>query len=42
VLESTYFKKEHIPRKETGERFIESVQDTLERGGTALIPAFAI
>jgi putative mRNA 3-end processing factor len=42
VLESTYFEKDHIPRKETEEKFIESVQDTLEKGGTALIPAFAI
>lgn len=42
VLESTYFGEDHIPRKETEERFIESVLDTLDRGGTALIPAFAI
>jgi putative mRNA 3-end processing factor len=42
VLESTYFGEDHIPRKETEERFIESVYETLERGGTALIPAFAI
>jgi len=42
VLESTYFGEEHIPRKETEERFIGSVIETLERGGTALIPAFAI
>jgi putative mRNA 3-end processing factor len=42
VLESTYFGEEHLPRKETEERFIESVLETLERGGTALIPAFAI
>ncbi len=42
VIESTYFEKDHIPRKETEEKFIESVQDTLEKGGTALIPAFAI
>ncbi|MGA9188345.1 MAG: MBL fold metallo-hydrolase [Methanosarcina sp.] len=42
VLESTYFGEEHIPRKETEERFIESILETLDRGGTALIPAFAI
>jgi len=42
VLESTYFGEDHIPRKETEERFIESILDTLDRGGTALIPAFAI
>jgi putative mRNA 3-end processing factor len=42
VLESTYFGEDHIPRKETEERFIESIIDTLEIGGTAIIPAFAI
>lgn len=42
ILESTYFGEDHIPRKETEGRFIESVLDTLDRGGTALIPAFAI
>jgi putative mRNA 3-end processing factor len=42
VLESTYFGEDHIPRKETEERLIESILDTLDRGGTALIPAFAI
>jgi putative mRNA 3-end processing factor len=42
ILESTYFGEDHISRKETEERFIESVRETLDRGGTALIPAFAI
>lgn len=42
VLESTYFGEDHIPRKETEERFIESILDALDRGGTALIPVFAI
>jgi putative mRNA 3-end processing factor len=42
ILESTYFGEDHIPRKETEERFIESIYETLDRGGTALIPAFAI
>ncbi len=42
VTESTYFGVDHIPRKETEARFIESIIDTLDRGGTALIPAFAI
>ena len=42
LLESTYFGEDHVPRKETEERFIESVLETLENGGTALIPAFAI
>ncbi len=42
ILESTYFGEEHVPRKETEERFIESILDTVDRGGTALIPSFAI
>ncbi|MFY1110260.1 MAG: MBL fold metallo-hydrolase [Methanosarcinaceae archaeon] len=42
ILESTYFGEEHTPRKETEERFIESVWETLDMGGTAIIPAFAI
>jgi putative mRNA 3-end processing factor len=42
VLESTYFGEEHVQRKETETKFIESVLETLDRGGTALIPAFAI
>ena len=42
ILESTYYGEEHVPRKETEARFIESVLDTVDRGGTALIPAFAI
>jgi putative mRNA 3-end processing factor len=42
MLESTYFGEEHVPREETEARFIESILDTLDRGGTALIPAFAI
>jgi putative mRNA 3-end processing factor len=42
ILESTYFGEDHIPRKETEEMFIESVQETIDRGGTAIIPAFAI
>ena len=42
ILESTYFGEEHPPRKETEECFIESVWETMDRGGTAIIPAFAI
>lgn len=42
VIESTYFGEDHVPRKKTEERFIESIHETLDRGGTALIPAFAI
>ena len=33
AIESTYFSKEHIPRKETEAAFIESLQSTLDIGG---------
>ncbi len=42
LIESTYFGKNHTPRKELEERFIESVRDTLDSGGKAIIPAFSI
>jgi putative mRNA 3-end processing factor len=42
VLESTYFGEDHLAREETEAMFIESIHETLDRGGTALIPAFAI
>ncbi len=42
IIESTYFSVDHPPRKETEERFIESLYATLDIGGTVLIPAFAI
>lgn len=42
VIESTYFGKNHPPRKKLEERFIGSVKETLDNGGTALIPAFSI
>lgn len=42
VVESTYFGEDHVPREETEAAFIESVWETLDRGGTAVVPAFAI
>lgn len=42
VVESTYFGEDHPPRKETEKLFIESVLETLDLGGTVLVPAFAI
>ncbi|MBC7085922.1 MAG: MBL fold metallo-hydrolase [Methanomethylovorans sp.] len=42
VIESTYFSKEHTPRKETEAAFIESLKSTLDIGGNVIIPAFAI
>ncbi|MFH1520693.1 MAG: MBL fold metallo-hydrolase [Candidatus Micrarchaeota archaeon] len=42
MIESTYAKKEHPPRKEVEERLMEEIYDTLESGGTALLPSFAL
>ncbi|MHC1567702.1 MAG: MBL fold metallo-hydrolase [Candidatus Syntropharchaeia archaeon] len=42
IIESTYFGKEHPDRKELEKSFIESVKETLDRGGNAIVPCFAI
>ncbi len=42
IIESTYFGRNHTPRKELEERFIGSVKETVESGGKAVIPAFSI
>jgi len=42
VVESTYAGKEHPDRKETERRFRDRVAETVERGGKAIIPAFAV
>ncbi|MCZ7391769.1 MAG: MBL fold metallo-hydrolase [Candidatus Methanoperedens sp.] len=42
MIESTYFGKNHTPRKILEERFIESISETIESGGKAIIPAFSI
>ncbi|MEZ5335030.1 MAG: MBL fold metallo-hydrolase [Methanolobus sp.] len=42
ITESTYFGDEHPPRREVEEAFIDSVMDTLDFGGTVIVPAFAI
>ncbi len=42
VIESTYFGKDHTPRKTLEERFVESVRETLDNGGVALVAAFSI
>ncbi len=42
AIESTYGDREHPPRKEVEKLFVEEVQDTIDRGGTALVPAFAV
>ncbi len=42
VMESTYSKREHPPRKEIEEKLMEEIYETLENGGNALLPSFAL
>ncbi len=42
IVESTYFGVEHPDRKELEKAFVESVKETLDNGGFAIIPAFAV
>jgi putative mRNA 3-end processing factor len=42
VTESTYAQRVNAKREEIEEEFIQTVMETLQRGGTVLIPAFAV
>ncbi len=42
ITESTYARKNHPVRDELTKQFIEKIKETLDNGGTALIPAFAV
>jgi len=42
IVESTYFGVDHPEREELEKKFVESVIETLDRGGHAIIPAFAV
>ena len=42
VMESTYAGREHPDRRETERRFLDKVAATVERGGKAIVPAFAV
>lgn len=42
LIESTYFGRDHTPRKILEERFIRSIKETIDIGGRAIIPAFGI
>ncbi|HZY70930.1 MAG TPA: MBL fold metallo-hydrolase [Thermoplasmata archaeon] len=42
VIESTYAGREHPDRKETERKFRAKVAETVERGGKAIVPAFAV
>ena len=41
VVESTYSGREHPDRAETERRFRDKIRETIERGGKAIVPAFA-
>ena len=40
-VEGTYGGRDHPPKQEENERFIERIVEIIDRGGTALVPAFA-
>jgi putative mRNA 3-end processing factor len=42
VMESTYSGREHPDRRETERKFRDRVAETVERGGLAIVPAFAV
>jgi putative mRNA 3-end processing factor len=42
IIESTYAMVEHEPREESERRLIEVLNDVVEGGGLALIPAFSV
>ena len=42
IIESTYADEEHTERKLLEEKFVREVTETVEGGGTALVPAFSV
>jgi putative mRNA 3-end processing factor len=42
IIESTYSSVVHPPRRETEQRFIDAIKDTIDDGGQVLIPAFGV
>jgi len=42
IIESTYADEDHTERLELEKRFVSEVTDTVERGGTVLVPAFGV
>ncbi|MDE1874150.1 MAG: MBL fold metallo-hydrolase [Candidatus Micrarchaeota archaeon] len=42
ITETTYANREHPEREELTKKFAEDVRQTLDNGGTALIPTFAV
>ena len=42
IVESTYAGREHRPRREIESEFIDAIDAVVERGGVAVVPAFAV
>ncbi len=42
VMESTYSGRNHPPREETEKEFKDKIQEVIDRGGVAIVPAFAV
>jgi metallo-beta-lactamase family protein len=42
VVESTYGDREHPPAEEVRQKLIDTIRDTVRRGGNVVIPAFAL
>lgn len=42
LIESTYYDREHRNRKELEREFIDSIKETLDAGGNAIVPCFAV
>ena len=42
MMESTYGDRNHSSRKDIEKLFVEEVQNTIDKGGWALVPAFAV
>ncbi|MBD3210634.1 MBL fold metallo-hydrolase [Candidatus Micrarchaeota archaeon] len=42
VMETTYALKDHPPRKETETKLMQEIYETIDNGGNALLPSFAL
>ncbi|MCS7120032.1 MAG: MBL fold metallo-hydrolase [Nitrososphaerota archaeon] len=42
IIESTYADEDHTDRRQLEEKFVSEVTETVESGGTVLVPAFSI
>jgi putative mRNA 3-end processing factor len=42
AIESTYYGRDHKNRKELEREFVDSIRETLDSGGNAIVPCFAV